>query len=30
MELINNLPQEIKEQIDMNQIITTVLSSTDG
>ena len=30
MELINDLPQEIKEQVDMNQIITTVLSCTDN
>lgn len=30
MELINDLPQDIKEQIDMNQIITTVLSCTDN
>lgn len=30
MELINNLPKSIKEQIDMNQIITTVLSCTDN
>lgn len=30
MELINGLPQDIKEQVDMNQIITTVLSCTDN
>ena len=30
MELINDLPQEVKEQVDMTQIITTVLSSTDN
>lgn len=30
MELINDLPQDIKEQVDMNQIITTVLSCTDN
>lgn len=30
MELINDLPQDIKEQIDMTQIITTVLSCTDN
>lgn len=30
MELINDLPQDIKEQVDMTQIITTVLSSTDN
>lgn len=28
MQLINDLPQDIKEQVDINQIITTVLSST--
>lgn len=30
MELINNLPKNIKEQIDMTQIITTVLTCTDN
>lgn len=30
MALVNDLPQEIKEQVDMTQIITTVLSSTDN
>lgn len=30
MELINDLPQDVKEQVDMTQIITTVLSSTDN
>lgn len=30
MELINDLPQDIKEQVDMNQIITSVLSCTDN
>lgn len=30
MELINDLPKDIKEQVDMNQIITTVLSCTDN
>lgn len=30
MELINDLPQDIKDIVDMNQIITTVLSSTDN
>ena len=30
MELINDLPQEIKDKVDMNQIITTVLSCTDN
>lgn len=30
IELINDLPQDIKDQVDMTQIITTVLSSTDN
>jgi hypothetical protein len=30
MELINDLPQDVKEQVDMNQIITTVLSCTNN
>ena len=30
MELINDLPKDIKEQVDMTQIITAVLSSTDN
>lgn len=30
MQLINDLPREIKEQVDMTQIITTVLGSTDN
>lgn len=30
MELINDLPQEIKDQVDMTQIITSVLSCTDN
>lgn len=30
MQLVNDLPQDIKEQVDMTQIITTVLSSTDN
>lgn len=30
MELINDLPQDVKEQVDMTQIIITVLSSTDN
>ena len=30
MELINDLPQDIKDQVDMTEIITTVLSSTDN
>lgn len=29
MMLLENLPQDIKEQIDMTQIITSVLSCTD-
>lgn len=28
--LLNDLPEDIKEQVDMTQIITTVLSSTDN
>ena len=28
--LLNDLPQDVKEQVDMTQIITTVLSSTDN
>ena len=28
MMLINDLPQDIKEQVDMNELITTVLTST--
>lgn len=30
MQLVNDLPQDIKEQVDMTQIITTVLSCTDN
>lgn len=30
MTLVNNLPQEIKEQVDMTQIIISVLSYTDN
>lgn len=30
MALVNDLPQDIKEQVDMTEIITTVLSSTDN
>lgn len=30
MALVNDLPQDIKEQVDMTQIITTVLSCTDN
>jgi hypothetical protein len=30
MELINDLPEDIKERVDMNQIITSVLSCTDN
>lgn len=30
MELINDLPQDIKDRVDMNQIITSVLSCTDN
>ena len=30
MELINDLPQDIKSQDDMTQIITSVLSNTDN
>ena len=30
MRLINDLPDEIKEEIDLTQIITTVLSTTDN
>ena len=30
MQLLNDLPQDIKEQVDMTQIITTVLSCTDN
>lgn len=30
MALVNDLPQDIKEQVDMTQIITAVLSCTDN
>lgn len=30
MELINDLPQDIKDKVDMTQIITSVLSCTDN
>lgn len=30
IQLLNDLPQEIKEQVDITQIITTVLSCTDN
>lgn len=30
IQLLNDLPQDIKEQIDMTSIITTVLSCTDN
>lgn len=30
MAMINTMPDDIKEQIDMNQIITTVLNTTDN
>lgn len=30
MELIDDLPQDIKDQVDMTQIITSVLSCTDN
>lgn len=30
MQLINELPQDIKEQVDMNELISTVLSCTDN
>ena len=30
MRLIKNLPQDIKNSVDMTQIITTVLNSTDN
>ena len=30
MALLNDLPQDIKEQVDMTQIITSVLSCTDN
>ena len=30
VQLLNDLPQDIKDKVDMNQIITTVLSCTDN
>jgi hypothetical protein len=30
IQLLNDLPQDIKEQVDMTQIITSVLSCTDN
>jgi hypothetical protein len=30
MELINDMPEDIKQQVDMTQIITSVLSCTDN
>lgn len=30
IQLINDLPEDIKEQVDLTQIITTVLSCTDN
>ena len=30
MQLINDLPKDIKEQVDLTQIITSVLSCTDN
>lgn len=30
MQLLNDLPQDVKEQVDMTQIITAVLSCTDN
>lgn len=30
MALVNDLPQDIKDQVDMTEIITTVLSSTNN
>lgn len=30
MQMINEMPDDIKEQVDMTQIITTVLSTTDS
>ena len=30
IQLLNDLPQDIKEQVDITQIITTVLSCTDN
>ena len=30
IQLLNDLPQDVKDQVDMTQIITAVLSSTDN
>lgn len=30
MQMLNTIPDDIKEQLDMTQIITTVLSTTDN
>lgn len=30
IQLLNDLPQDVKEQVDMTQIITSVLSCTDN
>ena len=30
VQLLNDLPKDIKDQVDVNQIITTVLSCTDN
>ena len=30
IQLLNDLPQDVKEQVDITQIITSVLSSTDN
>lgn len=30
IQLLNDLPQDVKEQVDMTSIITTVLTSTDN
>lgn len=30
MAMINTMPEDIKEQVDMTQIITTILSSSDN
>lgn len=30
MRLVNDLPEEVKEQVDLTQIITTVLTCTDN
>lgn len=30
VQLLNDLPQDIKDQVDVNQVITTVLSCTDN